>query len=127
MKRAHEQGVAGRLNPIKKYARNDRPCRLYVIAVDDARYGSFTKIGITERSLNERFKGVFQSYTVMVDHLDESGLFVAETEKSLHERFAAYKLSLDGFAGKTECYDNSQMQHIVEAAKSIVAARHSSS
>ena len=107
MKKAHSEYRAGRLNPIKKYKKFNRPCLLYVIQAlhNDL---EIIKIGITEQQINKRFRGIFNNYKILHEIYLENGLFVARLEDYLLRYFTKNGKRIqisEKFAGYTECFE----------------------
>lgn len=105
MKIAHQENRAGKLDPIKKYKKFNKPCRLYVIrAIYNGQH--LIKIGITEKQISRRFRGVFKEYEILFELYLENGLFIARLEKYLLTYFIKNnkRISVGTFAGHTECF-----------------------
>ena len=103
---AHKDGRAGKLNPIKKYLKNNKPCRLYIIIInDDTLSDACIKIGITEKSIKTRFANKITNYEILVDYYNQDGLSIALLERELHKKFYDYRIHVGEFAGKTECFN----------------------
>lgn len=105
MKLRHEEGLAGCLNPVKKYVKTNKLCRLYVIKSNISNV-EFIKIGITEKSITERFYKKLDRIEILFDSNLHDGFIISILEKGLHSLFKEHKVKIiEKFAGRTECFD----------------------
>lgn len=112
MKKAHKENKAGRLKPYKKYQKfNIDSCNLYVIKIIGE---NCIKIGITERSIEDRFKRDKFNYEIIYIK-NSDGLSISLLEEELKKKYKDKRyIPKEKFSGYTECYMISIIDNVLK-------------
>ena len=94
--------------------------KLYIIKCHDKRE-SFIKVGTTEDSLNRRFSGKKMPYKwYELLSINCKCLTALHVEEIISKSFSSYEPMVK-FAGYLECFNFSDLEQIVEVAKSSIS------